>query len=130
MLPPFYYKGVSDEGLFRNFAEVIERVGSGDLRIYLYHIPPVSQVGIPVELVERLTRAYPEIVAGIKDSSGDWDNTRALIQCGGTDFRVFSGSESFLQRRSDGFTRCGRRPRPKNCRENWTICGAACRCRS
>ena len=98
MLPPFYYKGVSDEGLFRSFAEVIERVGSADLRVYLYHIPPVSQVGIPVELVERLTRAYPEIVAGIKDSSGDWDNTRALIEHGGANFRVFSGSESFLLR--------------------------------
>lgn len=98
MLPPFYYKGVSDEGLFRSFAEVIERVGSAELRIYLYHIPPVSQVGISVELVERLTGAYPDIVAGIKDSSGDWDNTRALIQRGGADFRVFSGSESFLLR--------------------------------
>jgi len=98
MLPPFYYKGVSDEGLFRSFAEIIERVGSADLRIYLYHIPPVSQVGISVGLVERLTRAYPDIVAGIKDSSGDWNNTLALIERGGADFRVFSGSESFLLR--------------------------------
>jgi 4-hydroxy-tetrahydrodipicolinate synthase len=98
MLPPFYYKGVSDEGLFRSFAEVIERVGSADLRIYLYHIPPVSQVAISVELVERLTRAYPDVVVGIKDSSGDFGNTLALIQRGGTDFRVFSGSESFLLR--------------------------------
>jgi 4-hydroxy-tetrahydrodipicolinate synthase len=98
MLPPFYYKGVSDEGLFRSFAEIIERVGSGDLRIYLYHIPPVSQVGISVELVERLTRAYPDVIAGIKDSSGDWNNTLALIERRGADFRVFSGSESFLLR--------------------------------
>ena len=98
MLPPFYYKGVSDEGLFRSFAEIIERVGSTDLRIYLYHIPAVSQVGISVELVERLTRAYPDIIAGIKDSSGDWHNTLSLIERGGADFRVFSGSESFLLR--------------------------------
>src|SRR5215472_18091915 len=61
MLPPFYYKGVSDDGLFRNFAEVIERVGDRRLRIYLYHIPPVSQVGITVALIERLLKTYPGI---------------------------------------------------------------------
>jgi 4-hydroxy-tetrahydrodipicolinate synthase len=98
MLPPFYYKGVTDEGLFRSYAEVIERVGSAELRIYLYHIPPVSQVGISLPLVERLTAAWPEIVVGIKDSSGDWDNTRRLLEQTGKDFRVFSGSESFLLR--------------------------------
>ncbi|HEV8226002.1 MAG TPA: dihydrodipicolinate synthase family protein, partial [Methylomirabilota bacterium] len=64
MLPPFYYKGVSDDGLFKNFAEVIERVGDRRLRIYLYHIPPVSQVGITVGLIERLLKAYPGIIAG------------------------------------------------------------------
>ncbi|MEX2126489.1 MAG: dihydrodipicolinate synthase family protein [Woeseia sp.] len=98
MLPPFYYKGVSDDGLFRSYAEVIERVGSSDLRIYLYHIPPVSQVGLSIGLVLRLAGAYPEIIAGIKDSSGDWNNTRALLESGGDDFRVFSGSEGFLLR--------------------------------
>jgi len=98
MLPPFYYKGVRDEGLYRNYAEIIERVGSSALRIYLYHIPPVSQVGISVELVERLTGAYPDTIAGIKDSSGDWNNTRELIERGGKDFRVFCGSETFLLR--------------------------------
>jgi len=98
MLPPFYYKSVSDDGLFRSYSEIIERVGSADLRIYLYHIPPVSQVGISIELAERLVRAYPEIIAGIKDSSGDWHNTRALLERGWEDFRVFSGSETFLLR--------------------------------
>lgn len=98
MLPPFYYKGVSDDGLFRSYAEIIERVGHPNLRIYLYHIPPVSRVGISVNLVERLTEAYPEVVAGIKDSSGDWSNTRELIERGGEDFRVFAGSETFLLR--------------------------------
>jgi 4-hydroxy-tetrahydrodipicolinate synthase len=71
MLPPFYYKGVPDEGLYRNFAEVIERVGDRRLRIYLYHIPPVAQVGITLDLIERLLKAYPGTIAGIKDSSGD-----------------------------------------------------------
>src|SRR5690606_25252242 len=75
MLPPFYYKGVSDDGLFAFFSEVIQRVGSGDLRIYLYHIPPVAQVGFGHDLIERLVKAYPDTVVGIKDSSGDWSNT-------------------------------------------------------
>jgi 4-hydroxy-tetrahydrodipicolinate synthase len=98
MLPPFYYKGVSDEGLYRSCSEIIERVGSSALRIYLYHIPPVAQVGFSLDLVERLTGAYPQTIAGIKDSSGDWNNTRALIERGGKGFRVFCGSETFLLR--------------------------------
>ena len=98
MLPPFYYKEVSDEGLFRSYSEVIERVGSSHLRIYLYHIPPVSRVGISIELVERLIAAWPETIVGIKDSSGDWDNTKRLLELSSDDFRVFSGSESFLLR--------------------------------
>jgi len=99
MIPPFYYKGVSDEGLFRNFAEVIERVGDKRLRIYLYNIPPVSQVPITVALIERLLGAYPDNVAGIKDSSGDWNNTKAYLDnFAGHGFDVFPGSESFLLR--------------------------------
>jgi 4-hydroxy-tetrahydrodipicolinate synthase len=97
MLPPFYYKGVSDEGLYRNFAEVIERVGDERLQLYLYHIPPVSQVAISLPLIERLLSKYPGIVAGVKDSSGDWANTKAMLDNfakGG--FDVFAGSETFL----------------------------------
>jgi 4-hydroxy-tetrahydrodipicolinate synthase len=97
MLPPFYYKGVSDEGLFRYFSEVIERVGSDRLRIYLYHIPPVAQVPISLALIERLLKAYPSTVVGIKDSSGDWANTKAMLDAF-PGFRVFVGSESFLLR--------------------------------
>ena len=97
MLPPFYYKGVSDEGLFRSYAEVIERVGDRRLRIYLYHIPPVAQVPIRLSLIERLLKVYPGTVAGIKDSSGDWNNTRAMLeQFQPHGFDVFSGSEAFL----------------------------------
>jgi len=65
MLPPFYYKSVTDDGLFASYAEVIERVGDTRLRIYLYHIPPVSQVPISLALIERLLARYPQIVAGI-----------------------------------------------------------------
>ena len=97
MLPPFYYKGVSDEGLFRNYAEIIERVGDERLRIYLYHIPPVAQVPISLSLIERLLKAYPKAIAGVKDSSGNWDNTRAMLeQFQPQGFDVFAGSETFL----------------------------------
>ena len=97
MLPPFYYKGVTDEGLYRSFAETIERVGDKRLRIYLYHIPPVAQVGISLSLIERLLKSYPETIAGMKDSSGDWNNTKAVLdQFAKSGFDVFVGSETFL----------------------------------
>jgi 4-hydroxy-tetrahydrodipicolinate synthase len=96
MLPPFYYKDVSDDGLYASVAEVIERVGNDDLRIYLYHIPPIAQVGFSVDLIERLVTDYPETVVGIKDSSGDWANTAAMLDRQWEDFRIFVGSESFL----------------------------------
>jgi 4-hydroxy-tetrahydrodipicolinate synthase len=97
MLPPFYYKGVSDDGLFRSFAEVIERVGESRLRVYVYHIPPVSQVPITLGLVERLLKAYPTQTAGMKDSGGDWKNTQAFLDAfAKSDFDVFAGSETFL----------------------------------
>jgi 4-hydroxy-tetrahydrodipicolinate synthase len=97
MLPPFYYKGVSDEGLYRNFAEVIERVGDARLQLYLYHIPPVSQVPITLGLIERLLKKFPGAVAGVKDSSGDWNNTKAMLDAfAKSGFDVFAGSEVFL----------------------------------
>jgi len=95
MLPPFYYKEVSDDGLFAYYSEVIQRIGDERLKIYLYHIPPVSQVGISVELVGRLIRAYPDTIVGLKDSSGDWDNTKALLDAY-PGFTIFPGSEVFL----------------------------------
>ena len=97
MLPPFYYKGVPDEGLFRNFSEIIERVCDERLRLYLYHIPPVSNVAITLELIEKLLTRYPGIVAGAKDSSGDWNNTKAMLdRFKDRGFDVFPGSEVFL----------------------------------
>jgi 4-hydroxy-tetrahydrodipicolinate synthase len=97
MLPPFYYKGVSEEGLYRYFSEVVQRVGDARLKIYLYHIPPVAVVGITTGLVERLLAAYPNAIAGMKDSSGDWNNTKTFLDAfAKSGFDVFVGSESFL----------------------------------
>src|SRR5438105_577031 len=97
MLPPFYYKNVSEDGLYRYFSEVVQRVGDTRLKIYLYHIPPVAIVGITPKLVERLLKAYPGAIAGMKDSSGDWNNTKTFLDAFAKDaFDVFVGSESFL----------------------------------
>src|SRR6266850_5485817 len=97
MLPPFYYKDVGEEGLYRYFSEVVQRVGDARLKIYLYHIPPVAVVGITPGLVERLLTAYPTAIAGMKDSSGDWNNTKMFLDAYAKQgFDVFVGSESFL----------------------------------
>lgn len=97
MLPPFYYKGVSDEGLYRAFATVIDAVADERLRVYLYHIPPVSGVPITLTLIERLLKAFPKTIAGVKDSSGDWKNTSAMLErFQPQGFDVFAGSENFL----------------------------------
>ena len=89
-LPPFYFKGVSEEGLYRYFAGLIKAIGP-DARIFLYHIPPVAVVGIPPSLAARLHTEFPEQIVGIKDSSGDWENTRALFEIDG--LIVYPGSE-------------------------------------
>jgi len=95
LLPPFYYKGVSDDGLFAFFSELIERVGEQGLRLYLYHIPPFAHVGFSLALIERLLKRYPKTIAGLKDSSGDFSNTLAVIK-NFPELRVFPGSEAFL----------------------------------
>lgn len=89
-LPPFYYKAVSEEGLYRHFVQLVEAIGE-DARIFLYHIPPIAVVGIPVTLAARLHAEFPGQIVGIKDSSGEWDNTRALLGIDG--LIVYPGSE-------------------------------------
>ena len=89
-LPPFYYKGVTEDGLYEYFRQLIATIGS-DARIYLYHIPPIAIVGLPPALAARLHRDFPEQIVGIKDSSNDWENTRALLEIDG--LTVYPGSE-------------------------------------
>ena len=96
MLPPFFYKGVSDEGIFRAIATIIDKIGDDRLRVYLYHIPPVAQVGFSLDLIDRLLTAYPGIVAGIKDSSNNWDNTKAMLERFPEWGGIFCGSEMTL----------------------------------
>lgn len=97
MLPPFYYKGVSDDGLFAYFSEIVERVSDSRLRIYLYHIPAVAQVSLSLDLIARLCERYPNVFVGIKDSGGNWSFTQSVIDRFASEgFEVFAGSERFL----------------------------------
>jgi 4-hydroxy-tetrahydrodipicolinate synthase len=79
VLPPFFWKDATDDGLFAWYEQVIEAVGDSRLRIYLYHIPQVSGTPLSVTLVSRLAAAFPGVIAGVKDSAGDWANTEALL---------------------------------------------------
>jgi len=95
VLPPFYYKDVGDDGLFRFFAEVVERVGEEGLRLYLYHIPQLTGVELGLPLISRLIDAYPGVVVGTKDSSGD--RMRIMTLCREfPGFSVFAGTETLL----------------------------------
>jgi 4-hydroxy-tetrahydrodipicolinate synthase len=95
MLPPFYYKPVSDEGLFRVYASIIETVNDPRLRLILYDIPPMTGFKLSLELLRRLRDAFPETVIGVKNSSGDWSAMEATLAAM-PGFKTFVGSEQFL----------------------------------
>jgi 4-hydroxy-tetrahydrodipicolinate synthase len=80
MLPPFYYKGVTDDGIFASYSEVVQRIGDARLKVVLYHIPQMSAQPISHALIERLRAAYPSTFTGIKDSSGDFANMTAMVE--------------------------------------------------
>lgn len=97
-LPPFYYPNVTEEGLFRAFAAIFDRVDDERLRLYFYHIPQVSGVPLSPALLARLAEAYPGQAAGVKDSSGDADNLLQLNKVAQQfpGFAVFCGTEALL----------------------------------
>lgn len=97
LAPPFYFKNVSDDGLFRWFAQLFEALGAAARDVLLYHIPSMTQAGLSVALVGRLRKAFPDIIAGVKDSSGDWSNTEALLQHH-SDLAILVGDERQLAR--------------------------------
>src|SRR3546814_10242644 len=92
MLPPFYYKNVSDDGLYAAYDQVIQRVGDSRLKIFFYHFPQMSGVPISHDLIERLLKAYPDTIVGIKDSSGNLDNMLEMCRRF-PGFGVFAGSD-------------------------------------
>lgn len=95
MLPPFYYKGVSDDGLYAAYARAIEAIASDRLKVVLYHIPQVSGIALSVDLVGRLIAAFPKTVVGIKESAGDFANMQALLKAY-PGFAVFPGADPLM----------------------------------
>jgi 4-hydroxy-tetrahydrodipicolinate synthase len=95
MLPPFYYKGVTDEGLFSAYAHIIEGVKDERLKVVLYHIPQMSGVPLTLGLIERLVKAFPDTVVGIKDSAGQFDNMQAMVSAF-PGFSVLAGADPLL----------------------------------
>lgn len=99
VLPPFYYKNASDEGLYSYFAQIIERVGDANLRIYLYHFPQMSMAPFSVDLVTRLIKDFGPVIAGLKDSSGDFSQSKAFADATGgvdSDFDIYPSSEAMV----------------------------------
>jgi 4-hydroxy-tetrahydrodipicolinate synthase len=94
LLPPFYYKNVSDEGVYQYYKEIINIVKSKNLRVFLYNIPQVSGVTISIDLVNRLKKEFSDLITGIKDSSGNFENTKKYKEI--KNFIVYPGSEKFL----------------------------------
>lgn len=99
VLPPFYYKNPADDGLYAYFARLIEQVGRDDLRLYLYHFPQMSMTPLSVDLVRRLRGDFGAVIAGLKDSSGNFEQSRAFAAATGgvaNDFDVYPSSEAML----------------------------------
>ncbi len=95
IIPPFYFKNLENEGVFRYYARIIEAIGEPELRLCLYHFPQTSGVGFDLELIGRLVRAFPETVVGIKDSSGDLVYARS-VAAAFPQLAVFPSSETAL----------------------------------
>ncbi|MDA3790173.1 MAG: dihydrodipicolinate synthase family protein [Desulfobacula sp.] len=95
-LPPFFYKNASDDGLYAYFVRLIESINRDNLKICMYHIPPMAVIGFSPELAGRLAKDFPDVIVAYKDSSGDFENTRKVIAAA-PDIAVFPGSETFLR---------------------------------
>lgn len=96
LAPPFFFKGIGDEGLYRWFSRAIEAMHA-PRGVFLYHLPSVTQVPLSLSLIGRLREAFPEVVAGVKDSGGDWPYTERLLAAHG-DAHILVGDERFLAR--------------------------------
>jgi 4-hydroxy-tetrahydrodipicolinate synthase len=95
LLPPFYYKKISDLGIETYIAKLLDKMGENDLQIYLYHFPQLSGVPFTIGLVERLVSKYPRNIVGMKDSGGDWSHMEEILKSL-PGFRLYTGNEKFL----------------------------------
>jgi 4-hydroxy-tetrahydrodipicolinate synthase len=97
VVPPYYFRSATDDGLFKWFSELIRRAVPPDKYILGYHFPRVAGIGFSIELLARLKDAFPVQFAGIKDSSHDADLARALGEKFGSDLVVLTGTDTYLQ---------------------------------
>lgn len=106
LLPPFYYKPVDDDGMFHFFARLIDTIADDRLHVYLYNFPQLTGISFSIEVIQRLVQTYAGVVVGLKDSSGDLENAKAIAAaCPG--FAVFPSSEAaLLSGRDHGFAGC------------------------
>ena len=95
VIPPFYYKPQSDDSVLRYYAELIASVDDPRLRIVFYNFPKLSGYNFSLRILQELKQRFGNIAAGIKDSSGDWDNMLSITKSV-PDFMVYSGTETFL----------------------------------
>ena len=95
MLPPFYYKGVTDQGLIDSYSRVIDGVGDNRLQVILYHIPPISQIAIPVDVIHTLLEKFPGTFVGVKDSGGDIEHMKMLVKTF-PDLSILAGADPFM----------------------------------
>ena len=106
VLPPFYYKGVPDDGLVAYIGALVEATAAQSLPIYLYHYPQLSGVPWHVELIKRLRQSFPGRIVGLKDSSGDMDYARSVAAIA-KDFATFPSTEAcLLDARKGDFAGC------------------------
>ena len=94
VLPPYYTKEPSDDGLYDYYARLIEAIDHDRLRVYLYHIPQVTAVAITLGLIHRLRKTFGALIVGIKDSSGSFASTKSYAEF--DDFEVYPSSEAVL----------------------------------
>ncbi|MFD2261608.1 dihydrodipicolinate synthase family protein [Lacibacterium aquatile] len=94
--PPFYFKGVSDDGLFNWFSAFITKLGDRARNVILYHIPSVTAVPLSIDLINRLQAAFPKIITGVKDSAGDWGYSQKLLAAQRNNLSVLIGDERVL----------------------------------
>jgi 4-hydroxy-tetrahydrodipicolinate synthase len=95
VVPPFHFRNITDDGLVRTYDRIVQGVGQAALRLYFYHYPGLTGVPVSFPVIERLRERYPDQVAGIKDSSDEWDHHDALCSSF-PDLQVFAGSERHL----------------------------------
>lgn len=91
VLPPFYYKPITNNGLFLWYQTLHEKLGSRKIKIYFYNFPQMTGLIIPIEVIEQLHNQWPDRFCGIKDSSGDLNYCRNLSK--NKNFKVFPSSE-------------------------------------